>query len=176
MLRYLAVKWPRVRIPSAPRSRLLMPQGVSACGFRLDTRCAWGSPQESGGDSCRPALVPHRMPVPRRREVGCRRAVGVALDALQIVDALPSHTTGRERILPDMRYPDEANRCQRVSRLPFSSATCRLPVYTRLAAGRPDARSASHCRDTGEVARAGRTRLPQGMGWLSARYTTGRNP
>ena len=44
------------------------------------------------------------LPVLGRREVGGRRAGGVVMGAPQIGDGPPPQTTGRERILPDMRY------------------------------------------------------------------------
>ncbi len=44
------------------------------------------------------------MPVLGRREVGGRRAGGVVMVAPQIGDGPPPQTTGRERILPVMRY------------------------------------------------------------------------
>ncbi len=54
------------------------------------------------------------MPVLGRREVGGRRAGGVVMGAPQVVDTLPSQTTGRERILPVMRYlqSKESLRCR----------------------------------------------------------------
>ncbi len=52
------------------------------------------------------------------RGVGRRRAGGGVMGAPQIVDGPPSQTTGRERILPVMRYLEAANGSGSANRMP----------------------------------------------------------
>jgi hypothetical protein len=46
------------------------------------------------------------------------------IGAPQIVDGPPSQTTGRERILPVMRYPDSTNRYRSANRMPVPGRPC----------------------------------------------------
>jgi len=73
------------------------------------------------------------MPVLGRREVGGRRAGGVVMGAPQIGDGPPPQTTGRERILPVMRYLILANRYRSASRMPVRWRTEGCSSFVRSA-------------------------------------------